>query len=146
LLDFLLSRRYAINPRNLADALAGLPRMKWRQSFARCTHMQFNTPYYEYQVLEVISEISARLSEEIKEPLEFFRADLLKRSKTPDNTRQFMRDRWRDLRLAIEECWNLRADDPGKFPFVLSSTFMRNTNRQKDAKEQLLSDREKLVV
>jgi len=145
LLYFLVSRRYAVNPRNMADALAGLPRMKWRQSFARCSHMQFNTPYYEYQVLEVISEISARLSEEIKEPLEFFRADLLKRSRTPDYTRQFLRDRWRDLRLAIEECWNLRADDHSKFPFILSSIFIQNTTRQKDAKEQLLSDREKLV-
>ena len=148
LLDFLLSRkRYAINPRNLADALAGLPGMKWRQSFARCAHMQFNTPSQEYQVLEVISEISKRLSPEAEEPIKFFRADLLKRSRTPDYTRQFLRDRWRDLRLAIEECWRLKPDDPGAgaFPFVLCSIFMRNATRQKDAKDQLLSDTEKLV-
>jgi hypothetical protein len=147
LLDFLHSRgRYAVNPRNIADALAGLPGMKWRQSFARCADMPFNTPLQEYQVLEVISEISTRLPEEIKElPLDSFRAALLKRSRRPDYTRQFLRDRWRDLRLAIEECWNLRADDAEAFPFLLSSTFMRNATRQKDAKEQLLSDREKLA-
>ncbi len=147
LLDFLLSRRYAVNPRNLADALAGLPGMKWRQSFARCAHMEFNTPSREYQVLEVISEISTHLPEEIKEPpLDFFQAALLKRSRTPNYTRQFLRDHWRDLRHAIEECSNLRADDPGKFPFILSSVFMRNATRQKDTREQLLSDTEKLMV
>ncbi len=145
LLDFLLSRRYAVNPRNLADALAGLPGMKWRQSFERCSDMQFNASALEYRVFGVISEISTRLSEEIKESLEFFRAALLKRSRPPNYTHQFLGEYWRDLRLAIEECWNLRADDPGKFPFVLSSIFMRNVTRQKDAKEQLLSDREKLV-
>lgn len=146
LLDFLHSRgRYAINPRNLADALAGLPGMKWRQSFARCAHMQFNTPSQEYQVLGVISEISTRLSQEGEEPLKVFRDDLLKRSRTPDHTRQFLRNHWRDLRLTIEECWKLKADDPGAFPFLLSSIFMRNARRQKDAKEELLSDREKLV-
>jgi len=146
LLDFLLSRRYAVNPRNLADALAGLPGMRWRQSFARCSDMEFNTPTRDYQVFELISEISTRLSEEIKEPLEFFRASLLKRSRTSDYTRQFLRDHWRDLRHAIKECWNLRVGDTGEFPFVLSSIFMRNATRQKDAKEQLLSDREKVVA
>jgi len=146
LLDFLLSRRYAVNPRNLADALSGLPWMKWRQSFARCAHMQFNAPSQEYQVLEVISEISTSLPEGTKKPpLDFFQAALLKRSRRPDYTRQFLRDRWRDLRLAIEECSNLRADEPGAFPFILSSIFMRNATRQKDAREQLLSDREKLA-
>ena len=145
LLDFLLSRRYAINPHNLSDALAGLPGMKWRQSFARCSGMEFNQPAQEYEVLELIAEICSRVPEEGKEPLGFFRAELTKGSRKPDYTRQFLRNRWRDLRFAIEECWRLRADDLEGFPFVLSSVFMRNTNRQKDAKEQLLSDREKLV-
>jgi hypothetical protein len=146
LLDFLLSRRYAVNPRNLADALAGLPRMKWRQSFARCAHMEFNTPTQEFRIFEMFSEICSRVPEEITEPLAFFRAELSKSSRKPDYTRQFLREQWRDLRLAIEECWNLRADDPGGFPFVLSSVFMRNVKRLKDAKEQLLSDREKLEI
>jgi hypothetical protein len=107
--------------------------------------MQFNTPTLEYQVFEAISGISTRLPEEIKEPLEFFRADLLRRSRTPNYTRQFLREHWRDLRLAIEECWKFKTDEPGPFPFVLCSIFVRNATRQKDAKEQLLSDREKLV-
>lgn len=145
LLDFLHSRRYAINPHNLADALAGLPGMKWRQSFARCSGMEFNRPAQEYEVLEFIAEIYGRLPEEIKEPLEFFRSELLKRTKKPDYTRKFLREHWRNLRLAIEECWKCRNDDPGAFPFLLTSGIMQNVRRQKDAKEQLLTEREKLA-
>ena len=145
LLDFLLSRRYAVNPHNIADALAGLPGMKWRQSFARCSGMEFNQPAQEYEVLELIAEICGRLSKEVKEPLEFFRFELLKRSKKPDYTRKFLREHWRDVRLAIEECWKDWNDDPDAFPFLLTSAIMQNARRQKDAKEQLLTEREKLA-
>jgi hypothetical protein len=118
--------------------------MKWRQSFDRCSGMEFNAPAQEYQVLELIVEICARAPEE-GEPLEFFRSDLLKHSKSPDYTRKFLRDQFRDLRLAIEECWKHRADDSASFPFVLTSAFMQKARCQKDPKEQLLTEREKLA-
>lgn len=144
LLDFLLSRRYAVNPHNLADSLAGLPGMKWRQSFARCSGMEFNQPTQEYEILGLIAEMCGRLSNETKQPLEFFRSELLKRTKKPDYTRKFVRAHWRDLRLAIEECWKDWCGDPDEFSFVLASAFMKNARRPKDAKEQLLTEREKL--
>src|SRR6266850_6802219 len=39
LLDFLHSGRRAVNPKNVANALAGLPMMGWRQSHLRCSRM-----------------------------------------------------------------------------------------------------------
>jgi|HubBroStandDraft_2_1064218.scaffolds.fasta_scaffold13174_4 hypothetical protein len=147
LLDFLRSRRYAVSPRNLGDALAGLPGMKWRQSFERCSDMQFNLPAQEYEVFELLSEICGHLPEETDEhPSELFRAELLKRSRSFGHTRRFLRDNWRDLRLAIDECWKRRVDNSDAFPFVLSSIFIRNARRQKDAREQLLADIEKLAI
>lgn len=147
LLDFLRSRRYAVSPRNLGDALAGLPGMKWRQSFERRSGMQFNSPAQEYEVFELLLVICSRLPDETDEhPREFIRAELLKRSRSSDNTRRFLRDHWRDLRLAIDECWQPRADSSSAFPFALSSAFMRNARRQKDAREELLADTEKLSI
>ena len=147
LLDFLLSRRYAVNPHNLGNALAGLPGMKWRQSFGRCSGMQFNVPGQEYDVFEALAEICSRLPEVTREQArEFFRAEFLKRSRSLDHTRWFLREHWRDFRLAIEECWTRRADSREAFPFLLSSVFIRNARTQKDAREQLLADREKLSV
>jgi hypothetical protein len=147
LLDFLRSRRYAVSPRNLGDALAGLPGMKWRQSFERCSDMQFNAPAQEYEVFELLSVTCSRLPEETNEhPRELIRAELLKRPRSFDHTRRFLRDHWRDLRLAIDECWERRADNSSLFPFVLSSVFMRNARQQKDAREQLLTDTEKLAI
>jgi hypothetical protein len=146
LLDFLRSGRYAVNPNNLANALAGLPLMKWRQSFLRCSGMPHNLPRSAYSIFEVLAEIWGRRSKEFEGPLEFFRAELLKLSKEKFGyTRQFLYENWRDLRLAIEECW--RSKYPaGQIPFVLASTFLRNATRQKDAAERILSEQESLEV
>jgi hypothetical protein len=145
LLRFLRPGRNAINPRNLADALAGLPHMSWRQSFDRCSRMPFNQPQHDYQVFEVISEVCRQLPDAISEPpVEYFRAQLLKRSRTPNYSREFIREHWRDLRLAIEACWKLEPS-PRSLPFELASLFTRQARRQKDEKEQILADREKLV-
>ncbi len=144
LLDYLHSGRYAVNPRNLANALAGVPQMRWRQSFARCGGMPFNQPRLDYAVFETISDVWCRRTEEFGEaPVEFFRAGILRLSKKLGYTRQFLCERWHDLKLAIVECWKSKQA-PASIPFVLTSIFMRNTTRQKDAAEQILAERDKL--
>jgi hypothetical protein len=40
LFRFLKSKRYELNPLNLANAVAGLPYMGWRQSMRRCTRVR----------------------------------------------------------------------------------------------------------
>jgi len=144
LLDFLLCRAYAVNPRNLANALAGLPLMRWRQSFSRCCSMSFDEARLHYRVFEVISNIWGRQSEEFEDPpVKRFRAQLLKLPKKLGYTRQFLCDNWSDLRLAIEECWKSKQP-PASIPFVLTSIFMRNATRQKNPAERILAEREKL--
>jgi hypothetical protein len=147
LLSYLLARRYAVSPRNLANALAGLPDMKWRQSHLRCSSMKSSAEARpQFQVFEVLSRIWNHQSWVPQEsPIELFRADLLKRSKKSANTKQFLRKNWRDLKFAIDECWKLNPL-PDSFPFVLTSTFMRNVMRQKDAAEQILAEQERLEI
>jgi hypothetical protein len=109
--------------------------------------MPHNLPRSAYSIFEVLAEIWGRRSKEFEGlPLEFFRAELLKLSKEKFGyTRQFLYENWRDLRLAIEECW--RSKYPaGQIPFVLASTFLRNATRQKDAAERILSEQESLEV
>jgi hypothetical protein len=144
LLDFLLCKKYAVTPRNLANALAGLPWMKWRQSVSRCSSMSFNEAYLHYRVFEVISKIWGDQSQEFEDPpIEFFQTKLLKISKKSGYARQFLWDNWSDLRLAIEECWKSKQTSTA-IPFVLTSIFMRNVTRQKNPAERILAEREKL--
>jgi hypothetical protein len=145
LLDFLFSRRYAIHPRNLANALAGLPGMRWRQSHLRCSRMSYDSEARpEFQVCEVVSQIWNHHSPAFEEPpIELFRVELLKRSRKYANTKQFLRTNWRDLKFAIGECWKLNPI-PDSFPFVLTSIFMRNVMRQKNATERILAEQDRL--
>jgi hypothetical protein len=146
LLEFLLSRgRYAIKPRNVADALAGLPGMKWRQSYTRCSHMPRDADARPtYRVFEVISHIWDRRPQEFEAPpIDFFRSELLKHPQKSDSTRQFMQQRWSDLKLAIEDCWN-SVRDPLSIPSVITAIFMRNVSRQKNPAEQILAELESL--
>ena len=146
LLDFLLSGRYAITPRNIANALAGLPWMRWRQSYVRCSRMSFNEPRLQYRVFEAISRIWSRVPEESKRPsIEFFQAELLRLPKKSGYIRQFLCDNWRDLKLAIGECLTSRQP-PTSTPFVLTSIFMRNVTRQKTAAERILMERDRLAI
>jgi hypothetical protein len=145
LLDFLQSRRYALNPRNLANALAGLPTMKWRQSFARCARMAFDSgPSFEYQIWEVISEVWSRRPSEFKEPpLDFFRDELLQLPKTLAYNRQFLWDNWSDMKVALQECWTQKPN-PTSVPFVLSTTFVRLATQQKNPAERILAEQDRL--
>jgi hypothetical protein len=144
LLDFLHSGRRAVNPKNLSAALAGLPRMGWRQSHLRCSRMPLNEPKLHYQVLAVVLKLWKRRRGESKESLiEFFRTQLPKLPKKLGYTRDFLLEGWRDLRLAIEECLSRQHED-GEAPYVLTSVFMRNTRNQKSTLERMQAEHEKL--
>ncbi len=144
LLDFLHSGRRAVNPKNLANALAGLPMMGWRQSHLRCSRMPLDQSRLHYRVLEVILKIWKRCRGESKKTLiEFFKAHLPKLPRKLGYTRDFLLESWRDLRLAIEECMSREHED-GEVPYVLTSIFMRNTRNQKNPLERMQAEQEKL--
>lgn len=144
LLDFLHSKRRAVNPRNVANALAGLPMMCWRQSHLRCSRMPPQEERLHYRVLKVILSVWKLHRRKSKESLiEFFKAQLPKLPKKVRNTRDFLLENWRDLRLAIEESLSRKHED-GEAPYVLTSIFMKNTLGQKNSYERMLADQEKL--
>lgn len=145
LLDFLHSGRLALNPRNLANALAGLPLMGWRQSLTRCSGMPFDPQRLEYSVLELISEVWRRRRKEFdNSPLEFFRAGVLKLPRNSGYPLQFLWDHWRDLRRAIDKCWE-STRSPDSIPFALTSIFMGFASQPKDPAERILAEQEKIT-
>lgn len=144
LLDFLHSGRYAVNPKSVANALAGLPAMRWRQSHLRCSRMPPQEERLHYRVLRVILKLWKRHLGESKDSLvQFFEGQLPKLPKGLGYTRDFLLESWRDLRLAIEECLNRELED-GEAPYVLTSIFMRNTGSQKNSLERVLAKQEQL--
>jgi len=145
LLDFLRSvDRYGVKPRSMANALAGLPTMRWRQSYSRCARMPREEPRLPYQVLNVILKLCKRQRGDSEESLtDFFRAQLPRLPKRLGYTREFLLENMRDLRLAVEECLTVQHN-PGELPYALTSIFMRNAGKQKDPVERILAQQERL--
>lgn len=60
LVDFCLSKRYRLKPLNIANALAGLPFIGWRQSAKRCKNWKSaGEKGISFQVFEIIRRIVA---------------------------------------------------------------------------------------
>jgi hypothetical protein len=147
LLDFLFGKKkYAVEPLNLANALAGLPNMGWRESLARCSKMPRCSPFAQlpYRVFEVVSRIWRRRPKDLQDPpSEFFHVQILKLPKKDDGIREVVRRAWRDFRLAIEECWK-ESKSEEFMPYAITSTFLRNHSRSKTLAERILAEREML--
>src|SRR4029077_10179182 len=63
LLSFVHSQRYAINPLNLANAMAGLPNMGWRQSTKRCQKLEEPAgPGFGYSTFKLIERVKNKSS------------------------------------------------------------------------------------
>ena len=156
LLDFLHCRRsarnasprYALDPLNLANALAGLDDMGWRQSHRRCSAMRPDSfRQLPYSVFLLIYRIWQRRSGQFREaPVDFFRAQLLTLPKEKgDSPRAWLCEKWRDLRIAIEESWSPKH--PSAFvPHAITSAFFTNLYRMKSPVDRVLEDQEKLVL
>jgi hypothetical protein len=147
LLDFLLGkRRNAVTPLNLANALAGLPEMGWRESDARCSKMHRSSPCVglSCRLVELVSRMWRRRPRVSQDPpIEFFRAQILELPKKDDGIREVLCRAWRDFRLAIEECWE-ESKSEEFMPYAITSTFLRNRARSKTLAERILAEREML--
>jgi hypothetical protein len=145
LLDFLQDPRCALEPINLATALAGLPIMEWRQSRTRCLALPGDwVVRLPYLVVCAISLICKRWDGEFQPaPTEFYRTQLAKLSWNHREARECLSKNWRDLRLAIEECRT--PDYPTSFiPYAISAVFMRRIYGDKTSSDRVLDSRERL--
>lgn len=145
LLDYIRTPdRYAVKPLNVANALAGLPTMRWRQSHFRCSKMPPQEARLHYRVLNVILKLWKRRPEGPKNFLiEFFKSQLPKLPKKLGYTRDFLLQNWHDLKSAIEVCVTTEHND-AEAPYILTSIFLKAAMGQKSPLEKMLADQEKL--
>jgi len=80
LLKLVKSKRYVFTPRNLANAMAGLPYIGWRQSIKRCAKFPCQSAVsINYQVFELVAHVLRdRRPKSSRQTLELFRAELPK--------------------------------------------------------------------
>jgi hypothetical protein len=101
-------------------------------------------PHLWYRTFATIRRIWKRRDTDFSEaPVEFIRNSLLKLPKKSGYVRQFLWENWRDLRIAIEECWNPHHASESA-PFILTAGFVQNFTRTKSSVEQVLATQEKL--
>ena len=139
--------RYARNPRNVADAMAGLPYTQgvhfmgtW-QSYERCSKL-FCPPHHQYQVFETIQSIWKKFQKSKLPPVEFFHQEILNlpktvvvsaldpvtkkevRNKSENLVRYTFLENWPLWSLAIEKGVGSEAERES-MPFVIFSNFKK---------------------
>ena len=147
LLKFVRSRRYAFTPRNLANVMAGLPYVGWRQSIRRCRKFPCQIAVStNYQVFEAIAHIlRGRRPKSSGQALEVLRAELPKLGRKHAHARSYMAENWPYLKEAIEECWK-GPSGPRSRPFMLTSAFARSLRRPRSALERVLASQEEDLI
>lgn len=144
LLDFLQGGRRAVTPKSLANALAGLPDMRWRQSDARCSKLpEDGGTQYPYAVFQLMNRVSRRIRDRrIEFSVDSFQIELMKLPKKHRYPGEFLLAHLRDLRLTIEEA--CKTKDVGEFiPYALTRTFLKNACRPKSSLDSVLDSQEK---
>ncbi len=146
LLEFIRSGRYAHTPRNLANAIAGLPYMGSRQSYERCSRLECRlTPDLNYRVFEVFTRIwHRRDSRDSKAVLELFRRGIASLPNREGNVRDHLKVHWRYLKQAVEEFLKTKAKPhPRAVPYVITANFVRNLSKPRSALDHLLAEKER---
>ncbi len=150
LLSFLRSegkRKRALTPLNLANALAGLPYIRWRQSDTRCSKMPADSfaqhPYVVFRLVErLFLRIGARRGKSFADR---FRAELLSLPKKETYPRDSICQQWRDFRLAVEEVLKSKHQE-AFIPYAITSAYLRNVSRSKTSQDNIRDSRERLSL
>jgi len=143
-LAFSVDRRGRHNPRQLANAIAGLPEMGCRQSFTSCRKIPFQRdPHPNFKVFEVIArawkkrdpnkpqEIADLINEEINAVPKTW---LFNGERVPNYFREYLQNNQSILEKAIESCCTLKPrPHPDEVPYVATTIFLENVSRQQSS-------------
>jgi len=158
----LIKGRYARNPRNLADAMGGLPYTRgvhfmgaW-QSYARCSKLPC-PPHFRFELFETIQSIWKRSQKSKLAAAEFFYQEIMalpNTVKTVDQTniavedkaenavRSYLLNNWPIWRLAIEKSLEYQGDQE-RIPFFICVNFTKVQSDPKTSVYLVLGTTEK---
>jgi hypothetical protein len=123
LLDFIRTRRYAFAPLNIANAIAGLPYIAWRQSHKRCARIACktaNSPAFEiFELIQsAVRYASARDRREFTDSVR----QHLAASRQDGHALSELKKHWYYFRKAIEGI-NVETVHPKHLPYRLAAEY-----------------------
>jgi hypothetical protein len=147
LFNFIRSRKYACNPRNLAFAMTGLPYMGCCWSVSRCRSSKPNLiEVLNYRLFEFIRRTwERRESMDEQAAFKLFEA-ATRRLPKRDYLRTHLAGNWRALKRAIQYGLAEGRKPEVAFqrvPYLMASNFLRSLT-SKTAVEQVLAEQEQL--
>jgi len=144
--QFLKSKRYELNPVNLANAAAGLPFMGWRQSMRRCSKercISANGLYY--QVFKSIRYLTLSSSRKTKEVLiEHFRKNIPLLPRRYGLAKTELMEKWFFLDRAIRITCRVKPHTKS-LAFEITKNYLKQMQTQSHI-DILLAERAKLSL
>ncbi|MBZ5505147.1 MAG: hypothetical protein LAO78_06650 [Acidobacteriia bacterium] len=141
---FIKSKRYELNPLNLANAVAGLPFMAWRQSVLRCTKEESlaanGTQYVVFKAIRYL--VLTVKKKNIQEFVNHFHAGVPQLPSRYRLARGDLAEKWLFLERALREVYRMKLH-PRALPFEITKTYFRQMRVQTHA-DILLAQRAKL--
>lgn len=147
LLKFLVEKRALHHPGQLARAIAGLPGLSSRESFARCGKSPFpREPHQNWELFEVVARAWEKRDRNAGDPqlhIQLFEDEIEGLPETRrwqgEDVPNFIREKFvnnpQELREAIREC--LRSKPlPGAVPYVITAKFLDNISRRQEEQQQ----------
>lgn len=146
LLRFLKSRRYELNPFNLANAAAGLPFMGWRQSMRRCLKDRKKSfDSLHYQVFKVIRYLISTARKKTKEGLlQHFREQIPLLRQRYKLSQAELAEKWFYLERALRETCRAKVH-PKSLEFEITKRYFKQMQVQSPT-NILLAERNKLSL
>ena len=145
IVDFVRSRRYVVNPVNLAKAIAGLPEYSWTYSFRQCEDIlgdSLSPSTVNYQLFELLKAIIKKIKPIKRKKIQMrLRDELLKRDPT-DPVRAHFSPSWAYIEQSIASCvWQKRNE----LPYKLMAKIQDNLEGSKTRPEVELAKRKQLL-
>lgn len=122
LAEFCTSPRYPLNPRNVANALAGVPMIGWRQSAKRCEKRKTEPGARRYRIIQSIDK-AIEGSEWDTTVIECVQRALAGKSQQNASWISELRSKWYYLRRAIEAVLPIDCREPERRPYLIASEY-----------------------
>lgn len=147
LFKFIKGKRYELTPRNLANAIAGLPLIGCRQSSQRCSIMPYSvSPHANYEAFNLVHRIVSKSPQLSKEKVLIqLRAEIARLLYIEDSEGEYLTNNWYHLKKAVEEACD-SSHARLVLPFVIMESFVRNIRQPQPPWERYLAEQAKAEI
>lgn len=166
ILDFICESRYGLTPRNLANAIAGLPYVTSRRSAEICAKLENDLePFRNYRVFLFVKQVLNRhqkqgrialiqlFEREIRDLPKFVLAgrspdavgkNKATRKKRPNDFRAYLAENWYYLKRAIKEGLRQKLD-ASDVPYVVTAKYLEDLESPETPVEPILAGKDRIT-